>query len=241
MKADFSNLWIAGGDFDKKMRNLRTELTLRMNGATTEQMSAEGSGYRLNYGAGLPHIAEVAGKYDFTAEECTKMWEMRIRETMIIAAMKMPHEAATPEKMLDWAASTPNGEMCNILTYHLIGKLPTAPQIAEKLAMRDMEYDRTIAYMAAGRALAADANKEAKAAAHKLCAVAADGRLWTASEAKAISFLCRQMIRKNVHDDMVASVVDEAKRQHTYHALVAAEDIATEREFNGNHCRCEEK
>lgn len=192
---DVTSLYITDNNFDKKVKELKTMLRLRMNGETSSQMNKRNLKYTINYGVALPHIKEIASRVNFTHEECKKLWLMNIRETMLLACMLMPSEKATTQELLTWIEKIQTPDMAEQASFFLFSRVDNAEEIALKAIELQSEYALATAYFTLGRALQTD-KTIADNTLQEALKTALKTNHYNSAELRGLSLLMRQCIRK---------------------------------------------
>ena len=141
----------ANTEFDKKVTALKNSFRSRMNGETSQQMTARGIKYRKNYGISIPHIKEIAKAYSFTPQECERLWMMEIRETMLLAAILMPEDELTPERMQRWSARIVNSDIAEQSAFFLFSRMNHADGFLTDCLSHENRLLISTAFLTAGR------------------------------------------------------------------------------------------
>lgn len=87
-------------------RELLAKVRLLKNGETVAQMKKMGVNYKINWGASVIHLRELAKKYDKNHLLALKLWNKGWRETMILATLLDEPERVTEEQLDYWIKST---------------------------------------------------------------------------------------------------------------------------------------
>lgn len=140
-------------EFDKKMSALKNSFRSRMNGEAAQQMTRRGITYRLNYGIAIPHIKELAQVYEFTPAECERLWFMEIRETMLFAAMLMPDDELTHDRMKRWCAAINNSDIAEQSAFYLFSRMGGVDGFVADLVRSNNQFHVCTAFFTAGRCL----------------------------------------------------------------------------------------
>ena len=119
------------------IRTLRNQLRLAMNGVTATSMREKGLRYKLNFGVSYPEIKAIARQHEPNATLAHALWAEDCRELKILATLLQPAETFLPEEALRWIAEAPYPEIVELLSKHLLARLP---YVEELLATA---YDRT--------------------------------------------------------------------------------------------------
>ncbi len=140
-------------EFDKKFSALKNSFRSRMNGETAQQMKKRGITYRLNYGIATPHIKEIAKAYSFSPSECERLWFMEIREAMLLAAMQMPQEELTPQRMMRWSSMIKNSDIAEQAAFFLFSRMEHADAFLADCLQQSNSLLASTAFFTAGRRL----------------------------------------------------------------------------------------
>lgn len=198
------SICLANDDFAQKVDNLKKRLRLRMNGATTEQMEKRCLDYAINYGAQLPHIKEMAKTCSFSPDECRKLWQLNIRETMLLATMLMPDPSA--EEASVWAQEVRTPDMAEQAAFFFFCRTTDFDSLASRLISSSAPYCRAIVCFAAGRRLLTGAEVSHEAAAAILGSLQ-EPSVINKAEARAISLFLRQLVRHDVQRSLVDDII----------------------------------
>jgi hypothetical protein len=107
---------------DQEFRQILTKIRLAKNGETVEQMKQLGLTYKINWGASIVSLREIAKQYDSNHLLALKLWNKQWRETMILASMlDVPYEV-TEEQMDYWTKSMETTEIAETLNTYLWSK-----------------------------------------------------------------------------------------------------------------------
>jgi len=224
--------FIDNQEVDRQVANVIKKLRLHMNGETSHQMSQRGINYRTNYGVGIPHLKEIAEQLPASYELAERLWYREIRETMILAAMIVPHQQMTIERCQEWVRVVINMDLVERTTPFLFGKLETTPALAKvwmdsgeqwliHLGCYTLGWNVYYAQTYTSRHMDDFVN---------LIFMWKDDAL--AEYAKSISFVIRKFIRltkksSNLLDQFIEKLTESDLKQ----LLIAVEEIRTELEF----------
>lgn len=210
MITNFNNISVANADFEQKVKQLKQSLKSRMNGKTTEQMQNGQIDYALNYGVSLAHVRELADTLDYTPTECSLLWQLNIREAMLIAAMKMPSEKTTTDEMLRWTALIRTPDMVEQGAFFLFWRILDIDNFAMAIMATNQSYRQSIAMFSVARAM--QKGREVKnETINELLQAVSSIEQFTPSEARATSILLRVLINKDDYSMKVKSVLQQLK------------------------------
>jgi len=114
-------------------KEIRQSFRLLMNGVTSQSMREKGVDYRINWGASLLHLREMAAEYNQDKELAITLWKDNVRECKIIATLLMPHEQFDEELAMQWINQTHTQEIAEIATMNLYQHMPYAYNMAMSL------------------------------------------------------------------------------------------------------------
>jgi len=107
---------------EKQFRQILTRISLVKNGETVEQMKDRGLIYKVNWGASIISLREIASQYEPNHLLALKLWNKQWRETMIMAAMIDVPSEVNEEQMDYWTKSLETPEIAEILNTFLWSK-----------------------------------------------------------------------------------------------------------------------
>ena len=71
----------------EKIREIKKQFRLFMNGVVSQSMREKGLDYKLNFGIELPRLKEIAAKFEQNHEVAQALWKENIRECKILAGL----------------------------------------------------------------------------------------------------------------------------------------------------------
>lgn len=199
------NIFVANDLFVKKVSALKKRLRTRMNGATTEQMEQLNSGYAINYGAQLPHIRQLAQECEFAPAECRQLWQLRIRETMLLAAMLSPDLGASDAAV--WAAEVSTPDMAEQASHFLFYRTQEFGSFAAKLIESRANYAFAVLCFAAGHRLMRGLPIDDETLSDVLCEIS-ERVGFSSAEGRGVSLFLRQLVRKGLQESLLFEVVE---------------------------------
>jgi len=127
-------------DIQQKIKEIKQSFRQMMDGATAQSMRQKGLDYRLNWGATLPRLQQMAQelRQSLQADEGTgstdharydlalALWKEDVRECKILATMLMPPDEILPEVVDIWMEQTPTVEIAEQAAFNLYQHLPYA-------------------------------------------------------------------------------------------------------------------
>lgn len=137
-------------EIERHVKEIQKLVRLSMDGSVSESMAP--LGYKLNWGVSIPRIKELAARFGKDARLAMRLWNIRHRETMIIATLLMP-ENGCPESVAEaWAEDINNSELAEQCCRNLFVRLPYADKLAELCYNKPGTlYSKEIAYRLASK------------------------------------------------------------------------------------------
>ena len=96
---------------EKVFQELLAKIRLLKNGETVAQMKKRGLNYKVNWGASVISLRNLAKQYDKNHLLALKLWNKQWRETMILATLLDDPEMLTEEQMDYWVKSYESSEI----------------------------------------------------------------------------------------------------------------------------------
>ncbi|MBQ2210685.1 MAG: DNA alkylation repair protein [Prevotella sp.] len=128
------------------VKEIKQSFRLMMDGAVAKSMRDKGVDYKLNWGATLPCLREMAQEIasKLTANSpyplAIALWKENVRECKILATMLMPADEILPEVCDIWMEQMPSQELAEQASFNLWQHLPYAPEKAYQWIASDKEY-----------------------------------------------------------------------------------------------------
>lgn len=113
-----------------KVKAIKREFRLMMNGVASQSMRQKGANYQLNWGIGLVDLQKLANEWGKDYDLAIALWKENIRECKILATMIMPADKMLPEVADIWMEQTPTQEIAEMAAFHLYQHLPAAHVLA---------------------------------------------------------------------------------------------------------------
>jgi len=114
---------------DQITKEILVKIRLSMNGVTAESMTNGGIVYKKNYGVAIHRIKEIAQFYPKEKNLADNLWQLSIRETMIMATLLQPVETFNKSMAEKWCASINQLELAEQACMNLFSKLPYADEL----------------------------------------------------------------------------------------------------------------
>ena len=90
---------------EKQFREILAKIRLLKNGETVAQMKAHGLVYKINWGASVISLRELAKNYEKSHLLALKLWNKQWRESMIMATLLDEPAKVTEEQLDFWTKS----------------------------------------------------------------------------------------------------------------------------------------
>lgn len=107
---------------EQQFRQILTRIRLAKSGETVELMKNHGLSYKVNWGASIMSLRDIASQYEPNHLLALKLWNKQWRETMIMAAMMDVPSEVTEEQMDYWTKSLETTEIAETLNTYLWAK-----------------------------------------------------------------------------------------------------------------------
>lgn len=129
----------------ERVKEIKQSFRQMMDGAVAQSMRDKGVDYKLNWGATLPRLREMADEIrpadeDSQYELSIELWKENVRECKILATMFMPSERMLPEVCDIWMEQIPSQEMAEQVAFNLWQHLPYAAEKAYQWIASEQEY-----------------------------------------------------------------------------------------------------
>ncbi len=129
----------------ERVKEIKQSFRQLMDGSVAQSMRDKGVYYKLNWGATLPRLREMADEIrpadeDSQYELSIELWKENVRECKILATMLMPPERMLPEVCDIWMEQIPSQEMAEQVAFNLWQHLPYAAEKAYQWIASEQEY-----------------------------------------------------------------------------------------------------
>jgi len=124
---------------DAKVKKIKQSFRQMMDGAVAKSMRDKGVGYKLNWGATLPRLQEMAATLGKDYELAIALWKEDVRECKILATLVMPPDSMLAGVCDIWMEQMPTQEIAEQAAFNLWQHLPYAPQKAYEWMASDKE------------------------------------------------------------------------------------------------------
>ena len=113
-------------EIHERVQEIKRSFRLMMDGATAASMRSKGLSYKLNWGATLQRLREMADGLGQDYDLAIELWKQDVRECKILATMVMPPKQMLPEVADIWMEQTPTVEIAEQAAFNLYQYLPYA-------------------------------------------------------------------------------------------------------------------
>ena len=127
-------------DINEQVKQIKQSFRQMMDGAVSKSMRNKGLDYKLNWGATLPRLREMAQETGPNYPLAIALWKEDVRECKILATMLMPADEMLPEVCDIWMEQVPSQEIAEQAAFNLFQHLPYAPEKAYQWIASDQEY-----------------------------------------------------------------------------------------------------
>ena len=131
---------------NEKIKEIKKELRLAMNGVVSSIHRNHGLNYKINFGVEIPRLKAFAGKFERDEELAKRLWQDNIRECKILAIFLMPEEHYK-DIAEEWIKEAPFTEIADHLTMVILSKLPEAATKALEWIQNDEGMYRYCGFM----------------------------------------------------------------------------------------------
>ena len=113
-------------DIAQKVQEIKRSFRLMMDGATAASMRQKGLQYKLNWGATLPRLRQLADEIGKDYHLAIALWKENVRECKILATMIMPPKEMLPEITDLWMEQVETVEIAEQAAFNLFQYLDYA-------------------------------------------------------------------------------------------------------------------
>ncbi len=122
-----------------------------MNGIVSEQMTRNGIVYKKNFGVSIPRIKEIVSSYKPNHDLAQRLWNLQIRETMIMATLLEPVDTFTPQIAADWVKDFNQIEIIEQACMNLFCKLLFSNLLCQEWISSDSNWIQVTGFILAAR------------------------------------------------------------------------------------------
>ena len=129
-----------------RIRKIKQEFRLMMNGEASRSMREKGLDYHLNWGVSFMDLKKMAGEIGQDYELAIELWKENIRECKILATLLMPPDEMPIEVARIWMEQTHSQEMAEMQAFNLYQHVPYAPVLAYQWMAQERDVEQICAY-----------------------------------------------------------------------------------------------
>ena len=129
-----------------KLKDIKQNFRLLMNGETTKSMREKGVDYHLNWGANILDLRKMAEEYGHDYPLAIELWKENIRECKILATMIMPPKEMPAEIVELWMEQTPSLEIAEQAAFNLYQHLDYASVLAFQWIASEKEFEQVCGF-----------------------------------------------------------------------------------------------
>ena len=123
-----------------RVKEIKQSFRQMMDGAVAKSMRDKGLDYKLNWGATLPRLREMADELGKDYDLAIALWKEDVRECKILATMVMPADRMLSEVCDIWMEQLTSQEIAEQAAFNLWQHLPYAPEKAFQWITCEKEY-----------------------------------------------------------------------------------------------------
>ena len=155
-------------DTTEKLKELKSQLRLFMNGVVSQSMRDKGLVYKLNFGVEYSRIKEIASGYEKNHDLAQALWKEDIREFKILAGLLQPVETFFSEIADIWVENIRNIEIAEMTCMNLFQQLHYAPAKSFHWIASEQEFTQVCGFLTIARLLAKKGDMTDRAASELL-------------------------------------------------------------------------
>lgn len=138
-------------DLDAQIAEIKKKIFSSMNGVIAENMQQNGIIYKHNFGLNLPIIKQIASEYTPNHDLAQRLWNLQIRETMLLATLLEPTETCTRATTESWVHKVDQLELAEQTVMNLFSKLNFAAELAIDWIHSSERWTQICGYLLAAR------------------------------------------------------------------------------------------
>ena len=143
--------FIENKEIDDTVREIRKKIRLSMNGEVSASMTQRGLKYKRNFGVNIPRIKEISQNYSPNHDLASRLWALKIRETMILATLLQPLKKFSKKDAEEWMEAVDQTELAEQISMNLFSKLPFATELVLDLINSDKMWNQIVGFMVIAR------------------------------------------------------------------------------------------
>lgn len=136
---------------ERNYQEILRKIRLLQNGEVSESMRQRGVVYKLNLGASVISLQQLAAHYQPDHLLALKLWNKQWRETMILATLLEKPEEVTENQMDFWVKQIQHVEIAEQVAMNLFSKTPCAYEKAMEYCLGKKHLSKITGLLIMGR------------------------------------------------------------------------------------------
>jgi len=136
---------------DTRIVEIKSKIRLSMNGIVSGQMVQNGIIYKKNFGVSIPRIKEIASLYTPDHDLAQRLWDLKIRETMIMATLLEPKENLHIPFAREMVKSFQQIEIIEQASMNLFSKVAESVTLSIEWVQSDSTWIQITGFLVAAR------------------------------------------------------------------------------------------
>lgn len=133
-------------DIQLRIKEIKSEFRLRMNGVASASMRQKGVGGYLNWGIPFTELKLMAAEYEKDSHLAAALWKENVRECKILATLIMPAGSMDAEMAGVWMEQIITQEMAEYAAFNLFQYSPDASLLAYVWMASDKPLEQICGY-----------------------------------------------------------------------------------------------
>lgn len=131
---------------EERLRDIRKQCRLAMDGITSTSMREKGIIYKLNFGVSISKINRIASKYSPSKELAEALWDEDVRELKILATLLFPINEFSKEIADKWVRDVKYQEIREQISLNILQHLSFAELLTREWTSYSNEDIRSTGY-----------------------------------------------------------------------------------------------
>ena len=138
-------------EIEAQITEIKLKIRLSMNGIVSDQMIRNGIVYQKNFGVSIPRIKEIASNYTPNHSLALQLWNLHIRETMIMSTLLEPVGEFTIQSAGILVSQINQIEIAEQACMNLFCKLPFASELSKEWVQSVTIWEQITGFLLAAR------------------------------------------------------------------------------------------
>jgi len=138
-------------NLQEKIKEIKTNFRLSMNGEASRSMREKGLVYKMNFGVEIPRLKMMASEMGKDHELAQALWKEDVRECKILATMIQPVDSFYPEIADIWVDDIHTMEMAEQVCMNLFQYVPYASEKAFQWIAGEAEFVQVCGFLLLAR------------------------------------------------------------------------------------------